>query len=73
MICPNCNVRPGTLTWAGEMDSVSIARNPPTDKWCAFCVAWKQLEYAQKLAATIPELRQRIIDLAESDAKSEPA
>lgn len=58
--CENCITYPAEVWWGGTMSSFEIARKPHHCKgWCEPCAIEAQLEYAEKIAATIPQLRAR--------------
>ncbi len=61
-LCPNCYVRKGTRLWSGHFDNINAMRHFKTlPKWCELCCVRAQLEYAERLAANIPELKQKEI------------
>ena len=62
-LCANCNMRKGTERWGGTFDSITLARTGWHQMWCMRCVLSAQLEYAKKLAATIPELERQLAEL----------
>lgn len=56
-LCDHCHARPGIQDWVGELDAISVARNPSwVERWCRTCVVESQLTYARKIAATLPAL-----------------
>ena len=69
-LCENCGHREATVRWAGDSDSLSIARNPQhlTD-WCERCCIEAQLEYARERAKAIPALERRLRELRKEASK----
>ena len=60
--CAKCQKRPGTAWWAGEGGVIAIVHGFYEAR-CAYCCVEEQLEYARKLAATIPELEAKLAEL----------
>ncbi len=76
-LCPNCNEREGTLTWAGDMDSLNIARmSSILPKWCELCAVRAQVEYQRamiaKFTTQLPEREARLAELEAPTATEEP-
>ncbi len=63
-LCPNCDMRKGTMLWSGDLRTMMALRMMGSlPKWCELCVAREQLKRAQELAATVPELEKKIAKL----------
>lgn len=66
VICQNCGQREGTENWVGEGGTMAFIHGMH-QCWCKICCCEAQLEYARKLAATIPELEVKLAALKEKE------
>jgi hypothetical protein len=57
MKCPHCEEREGTESFYYDPSFAMGWAHMTPQLWCKRCVATVQLEYAEKVAATIPALR----------------
>jgi hypothetical protein len=60
--CAKCATRPATEWWTGEGGTLAAVHGFYEAR-CVQCCVEEQLEYARKLAATIPELEAKLIEL----------
>lgn len=60
--CANCQQRLGTEIWAGDGGLMGYIHGAYA-MWCEVCVVESQLEHARIVAATIPELEQKLLVL----------
>jgi hypothetical protein len=59
-LCQQCHVEPATENWAGQNDSVSIARNPQLiQRWCKKCVLKAQIAHLKTLPC-VAELERQL-------------
>jgi len=65
--CAKCKTRPATAWWTGE-GGVLAAVHGFYEARCEYCCCEEQLEYARKLAATIPELEAKLAELQAEEA-----
>lgn len=61
-LCANCKTREGSLTWVGEGGAWAYIHGGGA-LWCEQCVLEAQVEYAEKIAALLPERKRRLIEL----------
>ena len=67
-MCRNCNERPATAWWRGEMSVMDVARNPTAAQpWCERCIVVAQLKHARAQADRIPALELRLRDIDSGD------
>lgn len=53
--CTNCNTHKATSFWVGDGDGFAFSHGMYT-VWCDCCILHAQIEYAEKAAASIPNL-----------------
>lgn len=61
-ICQRCQQRPATLNWVADGGVMAYVHGM-TQRWCERCAVSEQLVYATKIAATIPNLKERLRQL----------
>lgn len=71
-VCANCEKRPATLRWGGDLDNINqIRMSGALPWWCALCAAVAQLAHAQsesaRLLARIPELEAEIAAILDEE------
>jgi len=59
--CQRCNKRPATAWWSDE--GIIAAVHGMFVPRCERCCVEVQLEHAERLAASIPELRARLVEM----------
>jgi hypothetical protein len=60
--CARCKQRPATTWWSGE-GGFMAAIHGMVEPRCELCCVEEQFRYARKLAATLPELAQKLTQL----------
>ena len=62
MLCENCKQREATKHWVREGGTLAYIYEMYLN-WCDLCVAEAMLAYASKVAASIPQLQERVNQL----------
>ena len=64
MKCKNCKNRKATTLWIDDDQAFSLAMSHGcAQEWCELCILKVQLEHAENLAITIPDLKRKIKEL----------
>ena len=59
-ICENCREHQATNWWAGEGGPLALSRFYMQAAWCECCMLKSQIEYAEKRAADLENLREKL-------------
>lgn len=65
-MCANCQIRPGTVNWVGEMGMLAHTHGFGS-MWCEVCTTRAQIVYAKKQAARILELEKMLEKLLDAE------